>query len=300
MAFGSMVVNGGDFAMERIALVRGGGLRLAAGYDGTIRNLYALQGNDYSALYVENASPKVYNFTLVGDPSYSKPLVSFEDGAAGRYRNAILTNIGGSGILIRGCENGTFIQNTTLAQTPGTNLFWSEKNLVYTAGKATQISSSDSCVGVTLLSRNEDPQLFDPTADPRPMHSSPAFYTYDPEHMGMGNTKGDDILDTDEHLGTFSGLSNWMVGLSWLSYTGVLNEQVVLCPTGTGSTAGDVENVSECLLCPKHTYDNPFNNKCEACVFGSYAFGVGSTVCTQSVDFEKFCEDEAEGYYYER
>ena len=262
-----------------------------------------------NALYVREASPELYNFTLVGAKlTETTPLVAFESGAAGSYKNAILSNFGGAGIVSRGCENGTFIQNATLAQGSdhGGRLFWSRKNLVYAAtgsssAAAVQMTSSDGCAGTTLLSRNEDPWLFDATSDPRPQHFSPAFHTYDPQHVNMGNTKGDDILDADEHLGAFTGLKNWMVGLSWLSDTGVLQEgEVVVCPIGTGSVAGDVKALSECVACPLHTYDSLFNNKCEACTFGTYAFTEGSTVCTQSVDFEKFCEDQAVGYYYER
>ncbi|GMH77044.1 hypothetical protein TL16_g07276 [Triparma laevis f. inornata] len=304
-------LDGGTVELEHVSALYNGqlGYYMHSGYRGKLHFSYsALSQDSIHAVRVVGSEtfPKVFNSTFIGRPETTRGVFSFEDGSGGEYRNLVVTNLGdtGLGVSRSNCSSvfspTTLVQNATeysLVSDPYSHLLWSKKNVVF-GSKRFQAKSCDSDPApADFLSRNLDPLLFDSIMDPRPRHNSIAYYTYDKSEMRTGNTKGDDFTDEDEFLGAFTGVDNWMRGFSWLDRNDELKYDIPVCANGMGSF-GDIKSSSECFVCPLHTYDNPHNNKCENCVFGTYAFQQGSTSCEQSVNFENYCNNEAEGYYW--
>ncbi|GMH77208.1 hypothetical protein TrLO_g8657, partial [Triparma laevis f. longispina] len=315
-------IDGGDVGLKYVSVVHCGeiGVKMIGGYQGHIQFLYStLSGASSRAIEVEGASPIVSNADIVGhlEMPAGGGMVHFTNGGGGNFRNIILTNVSGAGVSLEECSGLIFTQDQAYydSETSKTGLlYWSESNLIWlnrldnVNNTSTQFDSSNCPdlarapdLNVTAFaSMNEDPFVFDISADPRPKSNSWVFQVFD------------EIVSTDDgaseradYLGAFVGDDNWLVGLSSIvenfgrNLTHTTAEEL-RCDTGYGAF-GDIESKAECMLCPLHTYDHPFNNNCEMCPIGTHTFALGSpeTDCRQTVDFKHFCEDEMVGYYYE-
>ncbi|GMH76975.1 hypothetical protein TrST_g2739 [Triparma strigata] len=312
-----MSIEGGDIGLKYISTVRCGesGIKINDAYQGQIQFLYSVL-SEASSRAIEvagaNTSPTVSNANIVGhleNPS-EDGMVHFVNGAGGNFRNMILTNVSGVGVGQEGCSGASFTQDQSYYDSSSNKvelLFWSESNLIwlnrgahFNSTLTAQFESSECLDADSYSSRDEDPIVFDFSADPRPKSSSWIFNNFDEI-----TPTDDDILERADYLGAFVGDDNWLVGLSWIvenlgrNLTHASAEEL-RCDAGYGAF-GDIESNADCILCPLHTYDHPFNNNCEMCPIGTHTFHLGSseTDCRQTVDFKHFCEDEMVGYYYE-